>query len=200
MAYRTAATASRGEGLAEFMELKGARIDATLHSVVVFSLDDCQYALPLGSVQRCLRVVGIAPVPDAPAIMLGIVNLGGTVTPVIDVRSRFDHPAREVRLTDHLIVATATERTVALLVDAIEGVMDILPESYVPADEIMPQVDCIEGIIKLEDGMVLIHDLERLLSPTEKNAVDRAVSAASDENAPAAAPAAATPEAARRNR
>jgi len=150
--------------------------EATERPLVVFSLDDQRYALVLACVQRCLRVVAITPLPKAPAIVLGIIDLGGVVIPVINVRMRFNHPPRDVRLSDHLIVATTGKRTVALLVDETNGVIDSSPEKVVPAAEILPGLELVDGAVKLEDGLILIHDLERLLSLEEDTAIDRALS------------------------
>ena len=146
-------------------------------SLVVFSLDDQRYALDLARVQRCIRVVAITPLPEAPAIVLGIIDLGGVVIPAINMRLRFNHPPRDVRLSDHFIVTTAGERTVALLVDETKGVIEASPESCAPAGAIVPRLELIDGAVKLEDGLVLIHDLERLLSLEEETAIDRALSA-----------------------
>ncbi len=145
-------------------------------------------------------MVGITPVPDAPRFVLGVVDLGGTVMPVVDLRSRFNYPPRGVRLSDHLIVATTATRTVALVVDATEGVIEASLEDHVSADEIMPRFEGIEGMVRLAEGLVLIHDLERLLSGEEQAAVDRAVAAASGGHMPEATAAATKPRAAPRKR
>ena len=152
-------------------------LEATGRPLVVFSLDDQRYALALARVQRSIRVVAMTPLPKAPAIVLGIIDLGGLVIPVIDIRMRFNHPPRDVRLSDHLIVATTGKRTVALLVDETKGVIEVAPESYALAGEILPRLDLVDGAMKLEDGLILIHDLERLLSLEEEAAIDRALDA-----------------------
>ncbi len=148
---------------------------ATERPMVVFSLDDQRYALPLDRVERALRVVAITPLPEAPAIVLGIVDLGGAVVSVINLRERFQHPPRAIRLSDHLIVATTGKRTVALLVDDAKGVIDGASGKVVPAGEILPGLKLIDGAMKLEDGLILIHDLDRLLSLDEQTAIDRAL-------------------------
>jgi len=159
------------------------RVEAPEQPLVVFSLDDQRYALALARVQRAIRVVAITPLPDAPAIVLGIIDLGGAVIPVIDIRRRFNHPPRDVRLSDHLVVATTGKRTVALLVDETKGVIEASPERYAPAAEILPGLELVDGAVKLEDGLILIHDLERLLSLEEETAIDRALGATSGSDA-----------------
>jgi purine-binding chemotaxis protein CheW len=160
---------STEEGKAETME----------RPLVVFSLDGQRYALALERVERCFRAVAVTPLPQAPAIVLGIIDLGGQVVPVIDIRGRFGHPQREPRLSDHLVVARAGRRTVALLVDDTIGVIDGSTGKVVPAGEILPGLGSVDGAVKLDDGLILIHDLDRLLSLEEETAIDRALGAAS---------------------
>jgi purine-binding chemotaxis protein CheW len=150
--------------------------NARTRPLVLFTLDGQRYALALDGVERALRVVAITPLPAAPAIVLGIIDLAGVVMPVIDLRRRFGLPPRAVRLSDHLIVATAGNRTVALLVDETIGTIEPSAESYAPARTILPRMDLMDGAMKLEDGIVLIHDLARLLSLEEAASIDRALS------------------------
>lgn len=146
--------------------------------LVVFSVDTQRYALDLARVQRSVRAVAITPLPAAPAIVLGIVDFAGVVIPVINLRKRFDHPPRDVRLSDQLIVAMTGKRTVALLVDETQGVIEASPQSYAPAGDMLPRLELVAGALKLEDGLILIHDLDRLLSLDEEAAIDRALSPA----------------------
>jgi purine-binding chemotaxis protein CheW len=145
--------------------------------LVVFALDGQRYALPLDRVLRALRVVAVTPLPAAPPIVLGIVDLGGAVVPVVDLRRRFALPPRAARLSDHLVVATTGRRTVALLVDEATGLVEAAPESYAPAAAIVPRLELVAGAVKLADGLILIHDLERLLSLEDETALDRALAA-----------------------
>ena len=150
-------------------------------------MDHQRYALALDCVQRSIRVIAFIPLPGAPAIVLGIIDLGGMVIPVINIRKRFNHPPRDFRLSDHLIIARTGKRTVALLVDETNGVVDGSPENIVPAGQILPGLVFVDGAVKLESGLILIHDLERLLSLEEETAIERALSAAARGNAAAPA-------------
>lgn len=123
-------------------------------------------------------MVAITPLPEAPPIVLGVVDLAGTVVPVIDTRKRFALPSRALTLSDHLVIATTGRRTVALLVDETHGVLEASADSHAAADGILPGLDLFDGAITREDGLILIHDLARLLSLDDEAAIDRALAPA----------------------
>jgi purine-binding chemotaxis protein CheW len=148
-----------------------------LRKLVTFSLDDRKFALYVSAVQRIIRVVEVTPLPKAPEIVVGIINLKGTVIPVFNIRMRFHLPAREVQLSDELIIATTEMRTVALIVDSVNDVIEIPEEKIIAAEQILPELEYVEGVVKTEGGMVLIHDLEKFLSLPEQKALDEAMEA-----------------------
>ena len=145
--------------------------------LVKFNLDDQKYALFLSAVIRIIRVVEITRLPKAPEIVVGIINLQGTLIPVFDIRMRFRLPPREMRLDDQMIITTAAKRTVALMVDSVDDVIEIPQESIIAAEQILPELKYLEGVMKTEGGMVLIHDLEKFLSINEDEALDEAMEA-----------------------
>jgi purine-binding chemotaxis protein CheW len=75
-----------------------AHVEGNGPDLVVFGLDDQRYALALACVQRSIRVVAITPLPGAPAIVLGVIDLGGVVIPVIDIRGRGEGPTFSLEL------------------------------------------------------------------------------------------------------
>ncbi|MBI4595680.1 MAG: purine-binding chemotaxis protein CheW [Candidatus Tectomicrobia bacterium] len=137
--------------------------------LVAFFLEDQRYALPLHSVERVVSAVEISPLPKAPEIVLGLINMRGKIVPVLDMRRRFHLPEREPRLQDHFIVARTSNRTVVLPVDSVGGVIEIFDQEVTEATKILPSLEYIQGVVKLGEGMLLIHDLERFLSLEEEN-------------------------------
>lgn len=145
--------------------------------LVHFHLDDHKYALFLSAVLRIIRVVEITNLPKAPEIVAGIINLQGQVIPVFDIRMRFQLPAKEVQLSDQMIIAAAGKWTVALPVDSVDDVIEIPEEKIVAPDQVLPELEYVEGVMKTQGGMVLIHNLERFLSLPEEKALDEALEA-----------------------
>lgn len=144
-------------------------------SLVIFSVDGQRYALHLHAVERVVHMVAVTPLPAAPDVVRGVINLAGRVLPVIDLRRRFGLPERDFILSDQLIMAAAGERTVALWVDTATGVVEQPGQEVVPADAIVPGLEQVEGVVKLPDGLVLIHDLKRCLSLEEEEKLHQAL-------------------------
>lgn len=143
--------------------------------IVVFILGDQRYALHLSAVERIVRVVEIILLPKAPDIVLGIINVHGQIIPVVNIRKRFRLLEREIALSNQLIIANTSSRAVALLVDEVHGVLEISEREMIEAGKILPDMDYVEGVIKFEDGMILIHDLNTFLSIEEEKALDSAM-------------------------
>jgi len=143
--------------------------------LLVFNLDEQRYALLLSNVERIVRVVEITSLPKAPEIVFGVINVRGEIIPVVNIRKRFRLPEREIALSDHLIIAKTSRRAVALLADRVGQVLEVLENKIISAKKILPAMDYVEGVVKLEDGLILIHDLEKFLSLEEERALERAM-------------------------
>lgn len=147
---------------------------------VVLCFDALRIALPLSGVERVIHAVYVTPLPGAPAIVSGVVNVQGRVIPVVNMRRRFRLPAREMALTDRLVIAHTAQRAVALVADSVSGVLEHAEPDCVDAETILPGLEYVDGVVKLDDGLILIHDLDRFLSLDEADALDRAMAAAED--------------------
>lgn len=142
---------------------------------VVFFLDEQRYALPLPSVEKVVRMVDITRLMNAPQIVLGVVNVHGRVLPVFNIRQRFHLPECEIAITDQLIIAHTTQRPVALVVDAVDDVLEYPEQDLLVSGDILPDLKYVEGIIKLQDGLILIHCLDKFLSGAEEKSLDMAL-------------------------
>ncbi len=147
----------------------------------LFTLDERRYALALSCVNRAVFVVDITPLPKAPRVVLGVVNVKGDIVPVYDPRCRFRLPKREINLTDQLVIARTLRQTVALLVDSVDGVIEVAEEEIAAAQEIIVDIEYVKGVVKLKDGLALIHDLEQFLSAEEVRDLDEALETAFGE-------------------
>ena len=143
--------------------------------LVVFDLDGQRYALPVTTAERVLPMVAVSPLPRAPAIALGVINLHGQILPVLDIRRRFGLPPREYGLANHLLVARTSRRTLAVPVDEVLGVKGVAAETTTAPDSVLPGIGHVSGIVALADGVLFIHDLEAFLSLDEEHRLSEAI-------------------------
>jgi purine-binding chemotaxis protein CheW len=143
-----------------------------LNQLVTFILGEQQYALPLTTVQRVVRMVEVTPLPKAPEIVLGVIDFQGTIIPVMSMRKRFGLTEPETSLSAQLIVADTRTRSVALAVNSVIGVVERAAEEVTDAEKIVPGTQYVEGITRLENGILFIHNLERFLSKMEEQQLD----------------------------
>lgn len=149
-----------------------------MSSLVAFNLEGIFLALPLDRVARAVRAVAATPLPQAPAIVCGVVNVQGRIVPVINLRRRFGLAERETGLDDQLLIAHSATRMLAMIVDAVVGVIECDEKDFVAVDSVVAGTRHLTGIVKGPDGMVLIHDLDSFLSLEEERALDAALSPA----------------------
>jgi len=138
------------------------------NQLVAFTLGEQQYALPLTTVQRVVRMVEVTLLPKAPEVVLGVIDFQGTIIPVMSLRKRFDLPEPENSLNDQLIVADLATRSIALVVNSVTGVLERTAEEVTEAEKIVPGAQYLEGITRLEGGILFIHNLEHFLSGKEE--------------------------------
>jgi len=143
--------------------------------LVVFRLDELRIALRLAAVERVVRAVQVTRLPQAPAIVLGVINLQGRAIPIVDFRGRFHLDRREPRTTDQMIIARTERRPVGLIADAVAGVLNLPAGAIAPAQTVVPGIRQIDGVVALPDGLLFIHDLDKFLSIDEERELDAAL-------------------------
>jgi purine-binding chemotaxis protein CheW len=136
--------------------------------IVVFTLDELSFALPLFSVLKVLHAIEITYLPKAPAVITGVINVKGVITPVADIRKLVGLRKKEISLNDRLIIAYTGKREVAILVDSVSGIRDIKPGQVSFNEEKVPLTEHLSGITKGEDDLILIYDLSAFLNIDEE--------------------------------
>jgi purine-binding chemotaxis protein CheW len=156
-------------------------------AVVVFELGGRLYGLPAADVRELVRAVAVVPLPRAPAVVKGVIDLRGRVVPVLDVRRRFGLPAREVDPADHFVVARAGERLLALHVDRATDLVEVGAADLADARGLVPGAEYVAWVARGPHDLVLVHDLATFLSRAEAEALDAALPpGASDAGEPGA--------------
>ncbi|HMI85136.1 MAG TPA: chemotaxis protein CheW [Polyangiaceae bacterium] len=145
--------------------------------LLVFDLGGRTYGLASSEVVELVRAVAIAPLPAAPRIVAGVINVRGRIVPVFDLRVRFGLPSPPVELTDHFIVTRARHRVVAIRTDRAMKLVTVARDDVMEAERIVSGTRYISGIARIADGVILIHDVDAFLSEAESATLDQALGA-----------------------
>jgi purine-binding chemotaxis protein CheW len=143
--------------------------------LIVFRLDSQRYAMPLAVVERVVRAVEVTALPQAPEIVMGVIDVEGRLLPVLNIRRKVGLADREIGPADQFLLARTTRRTVVLVIDEAHGVIELPTAAIIGPGRIVPDLEQIQGVIQLEDGLALIYDLERFLSLNEARTLDEAM-------------------------
>ena len=140
-----------------------------LLQLVSFFIEDEEFAVDILYVQEINRMLQVTKVPNAPDYVNGVINLRGRVIPVINLRLRLGMPRKEPDKNTRIIVMEVNEKTVGFIVDSVNEVLRI-PENVTEAPPSLAMginSDYIKSVGKLEDRLLILIDLEKILSKEE---------------------------------
>ncbi|WP_153123984.1 chemotaxis protein CheW [Peribacillus tepidiphilus] len=135
--------------------------------VIVFQLKGKEYAIPVNQVRSIEKVQHITRVPKTAPYVKGVINLRGVVTPIIDLRSRFELEECEYSESTRIIIVALNDMEVGLIVDAANDVIDIPSQNIEPQPEVVGTVeaDYINGVAKIDKRLLILINLEKVLNP-----------------------------------
>lgn len=145
--------------------------------VLIADIDDRRFGFRVEDVHEVVRAVAVTALPGAPPVVEGVIDYRQTTLPVLNLRRRFGYPPRALNLTDRFVIATAGGRKVALRVDAVQDVTSLDQESVESAEGLWALGGLVAGVVRLEEDLVLIAEMESFLSHTETAALEEALSA-----------------------
>lgn len=142
--------------------------------VVSFKLGSEEYGVDIAQVQEINRMVAITHVPRAPQFMEGVINLRGQLIPIIDLRARFGMPRAEHTKSTRIVVTEIGAKRVGMVVDSVSEVLRLALDQIEEAPEMITGVDTeyIRGVGKIEDRLIILLDLAKIISAAEKRDLD----------------------------
>ena len=134
--------------------------------MVLFELGTETYGLDISTVHEIIRMQPITKVPKAPFYVEGVINLRGKVIPVIDIGKRFGFEKTEEVKNNRIVVINIQDTILGIIVDAVTEVIRVPKDSIDPVSDIVTagESDYLQGIAKINDKMIILLDLDKLLS------------------------------------
>ncbi|WP_378951871.1 chemotaxis protein CheW [Pelosinus sp. sgz500959] len=132
--------------------------------LVIFKLGKEEYGVSILQVQEIKRITEITRVPHTPEYIKGVINLRGSVLPVIDLKRRLNLPQQELTENTRIIIVKVKEISVGMIVDAVSEVMTINQENIDSPDVVAGSVSAnyLSGVGKLENRLLILLNLEEI--------------------------------------
>lgn len=164
-------------------ELEAGGADVASNQYLTFSLADEEYGVDILRVQEIKGWTPVTQIPNAPPFLKGVLNLRGTIVPIVDLRMRFNLQAVEYTPTTVVIVLSLVtagrERTFGIVVDAVSDVLNIASADVRPKPDFGTVVDAdfISGLATIDEQMVMLLDIDRLLRQEDMEAISTVTAA-----------------------
>jgi purine-binding chemotaxis protein CheW len=161
------------------------RSEALQSQYLTVNLAHEEYGIEILSVREIRGWTPVTRIPQSPHYVLGVLNLRGTIVPVIDLRLRFGLAREEYDATTVTVIITVSGRQFGVVVDAVSDVLDVAGDALRPVPDMGTTVDTeyLKGLTSIGDRMVLLLDADKLLQPQDAQMLEAALNAANDVKA-----------------
>lgn len=143
--------------------------DDSSEQLVVMELASESYCVSIGAVNTIIRMQEITRIPRAPGWVEGVINLRGSIIPVIDLRKRFGLATSETTKASRIVVVEASGQMIGMVVDAVVETLRLSSDAIEPPSPVVVSVDSayVRGVGKAGERLVILLDLDRVLSQRE---------------------------------
>ena len=148
--------------------------------VLVFVLGEEEYGVDILKVQEIRGYEKVTPIPSSPAYLKGVVNLRGTIVPVIDMRVKFGMPEPRYDSFTVVIVLRIAGRVIGIVVDSVSDVVRLAASEVKEAPRLGALVDSsfLAGLATQDNRMILLLDIEKFLSSGEMSLINQVAESA----------------------
>ena len=143
-----------------------------------FTIDGERYAADIMRIREIILYRKAMPFPKAPDFVEGIINLRGKVVPVIDIRKRLGLTPKEADSNTRIIIVKFTDMNIGMIVDSVDKVLRVGNRGIQPSPKLVRNIDAeyLAGIVMDGEKMVIVLDLQRVLSEAERLRLDDTIS------------------------
>lgn len=136
---------------------------------LTFRLNDQDYGIQILEVQEIKGWTAVTPIPNSPKFIKGVLNLRGTIVPIIDLRLRFNMDEKDYDQFTVIIVVNICNKLSGLVVDSVSDVMNASAEQHCEAPEFQGQINrkFIEGLVQFDEKLLILLDIDKLAEVDE---------------------------------
>jgi len=133
---------------------------------VVFRVGEGHYSIPLEEVSQIMRYENVRDVPTTPSFVDGVINVGGDVVPIVNLRTRFSLESTEVSRKNRIIIVQKQDIRYGVLVDSVREILDLDQDSVAAeaASVFGMKPEFVRGIAKIQDYLLVLLDIFKILS------------------------------------
>jgi len=155
------------------MSVMGKMAEGTAREYLTFRLGQEEYGIDILKVQEIRGYEPPTRIANAPAFIKGVVNLRGTIVPIVDMRLKFNCAQAEYNSFTVVIILNLHQRVVGIVVDSVSDVMELHPDAIRAAPDIDSAIDSgsITGLGSVGERMLILLDIEKLMSGTDMGLV-----------------------------
>ena len=150
-----------------------AALEQPRREYLTFRLDREEYGIEILKVQEIRGYEEPTRIANAPDFIKGVINLRGAIVPIVDMRVRFHCPSVAVDASTVAIILSLEQRVVGMVVDAVSDVLSLPDDAICPVPEIDSaiDIDCIQGLATMEERMLILLDIEKLMGHVDMGLV-----------------------------
>jgi purine-binding chemotaxis protein CheW len=136
---------------------------------LTFALGQEEYGVEILKIQEIKGFSAITPLPNAPPYVRGVLNLRGTIVPIVDLRKKFGMPEEAYTKFTVIVVVQVKGQTLGFIVDAVSDVLTVTGADIQPTPDLHGQVDTsfINGLARANEKLVILLDIDKVLTAAE---------------------------------
>ncbi len=149
--------------------IKTGQTSKEISRFLTFFIDDEQYGLDISRIKEIIALMSITRIPKTPDFVKGVINLRGSIIPVIDIRLKFGMPAKEETVETAIVIYEIDSVSIGFIVDRVDDVFSIDTDTISAAPDFGTSIDTtfISGIAEIEEGIIMILDLKNIFDHNE---------------------------------
>ena len=150
-------------------EIKKIKELSTAQRYLTFFVEDEQYGIDISKIKEIIAPINITHIPKTPDYVKGVINLRGSIIPVVDIRLKFDMQEREIDMNTAIIIYEVNKASIGFIVDQVEDVLSIDSEHISEAPRFGSSIDTsyIENVAEVDKDVVMLLNLEKIFETEE---------------------------------